>query len=182
MITLRELTHAGMFVKTHGISGELNATLSIEPGYLDFHPLFICEMDGIPVPFFIDGLRSKGSQSVLIHPKGFCDELEAKAFVGKDFFVIKKDYVEYSESMAKGSEDGAYASDLIGYTVHDRKHGLLGEIVNLEDSTANLLFIVHTTSGSALYIPVDAPFIKEIDQDGRNILTDLPEGLIELNE
>ena len=69
MIHLSSLTAAGTFTKTHGIHGELNATLAIEPVYFDDDSCFVCETDGIRVPYFIVSWRRKGSKGILIQPE-----------------------------------------------------------------------------------------------------------------
>lgn len=58
--------------------------------------------------------------------------------------------------------------------------GLLGKISGIEDSTANYLFIIETTDGRNLLIPVADEFVTGIDTDSRSIEMDLPEGLIDI--
>lgn len=57
----------------------------------------------------------------------------------------------------------------------------LGEITDLETSTANTLFILRTPDDRTLYLPVAEEFIVAIDTDNKTITMQLPEGLINLN-
>lgn len=71
---------------------------------------------------------------------------------------------------------------LTGYSVVDSSHGLLGEITGIEDSTANILFILRTPADKTLYIPVAEPFIDSINPQTRTVCTSLPDGLVDLND
>ncbi|MCM1319483.1 MAG: ribosome maturation factor RimM [Muribaculaceae bacterium] len=181
MITREEITAAGSFTKTHGIKGELSALLSVPLEFFDEYPMFICDMDGIFVPFFIENIRPKGAQAALIQPENVNTEEKAKLFVGKDIYILKQRLMDFEQLHAEDDEQGAYADDLIGYTVIDDTAGELGEIVDIEDSTANMLFILRTPADKTLYIPVAEPFIKSIDPQSRIVQTALPEGLVDLN-
>lgn len=182
MIRRQELALAGTFTKTHGIKGELSALLSVPHAYFDEHPLFVCEIDGIFVPFFIASIRSKSLKGVLIKPEDVDSEHQAKLFVGKEFYIIKEQLLEYEQQYAEeADEPGVYADDLAGYCVIDESAGMLGEIVDIEDSTANLLFILRTPQDRTLYIPIAEPFIESINHDTKTISMRLPEGLVDLN-
>lgn len=182
MITNDQLTAAGKFLKAHGIKGELNASLTVEPDYFDSYDCIVCMVDGIAVPFFIESVRSKGSASVLMKLDGICSETAAMQFVGETFYVIKKDYLAFQELSADDDASQGYADDFIGYNVVDTDAGELGIIIDLETSTDNALFIIqHPESGKTVYMPVVEDFIISIDDDRRVITTSLPEGLADLN-
>ena len=67
----------------------------------------------------------------------------------------------------------------IGFTATDKSLGHLGEIVEIDDSTINTLFVVEK-DGEEILIPAQEEFIADIDHDGQTILFDLPEGLVSL--
>lgn len=181
MITREEITVAGSFNKTHGIKGELSALLTVPMEFFETNPMVICDMDGISVPFFIENIRPKGERAALITLENVNSEEKAKLFVGKDIYILKARLMEYEQLHMDEDEQGAYADDLIGYSVIDEEAGMLGEIVDIEDSTANMLFILRTPADMTLYIPVAEPFIKSIDTQNRIIRTILPDGLVDLN-
>lgn len=183
MIKTDSLTSAGIFTKTHGIKGELNATLGIEPEYFQTHDCFVCDIDGINVPFFISSIRGKGSTSVLIKPDGVDSETEARQFVGKTIYVDRADYARFCEEEVDDTDAGGYADDFIGYTVVDEEQGEVGEITDIETSTDNALFIIKPTTGHhTVYIPVVEDFINKIDEENHIIRVSLPEGLVDLNK
>ena len=61
-------------------------------------------------------------------------------------------------------------------------HGVLGEIIEVDDSTANPLFVVELLNGEELLVQAQEDFIIGVDADNKNITVDLPEGLLNLDE
>ena len=62
-----------------------------------------------------------------------------------------------------------------GFQLIEVEHGLLGTIDHVEDSTANVLFMV-----GDLLIPAAGDFVTDIDHKGRRITMRLPHGLLDL--
>lgn len=181
MITADEITAAGSFTKTHGLHGELHALLDIDADYLLHDPCFILDIDGIFVPFFAESVRPKGHCATLIKPEGVDSEQEAKLFVGKTIYVNRKALATFEHQNAGVDEPGGYADDFIGFTINDSTGTSLGEIVDIETSTANTLFIVRTPSDKTLYVPVADEFVTAIDTEAHTITMQLPDGLLDLN-
>ena len=61
----------------------------------------------------------------------------------------------------------------------DATHGHLGELVAVDESTINTLFVVERPNGDELLIPAQEEFIEELDHDKRIIKFNLPDGLLE---
>lgn len=181
MIKESDLTKAGTFTKTHGVRGELNALLDIDPDYFESHDCFICMEEGIPTPFFVESFRPKGTSASLIKPENVDSEEEAKLFVGKSIYIDKKQYREYLDE--NPDSEGEYASDLIGWSVIDSASGeKIGTIVDLNLDTANPLFIVEAAAdASRIMIPVAEEFITDMNDEDKTINMSLPEGLLGLN-
>lgn len=181
MITRVELTDIGRTIKPHGINGEIATAINQD---MDFERLrcVVMDIDGIFVPFFINTVRPRGSESVLITLDGINDEKEAKELCGKTVYALKSDLSAIAETREPDDEDdeeGFYAEDLIGYKV--TADGMsVGEITGVDSSTDNLLFIVANDKGDTAYIPVADEFIINIDTDSHIIEMSLPHGLLEL--
>lgn len=178
MIKLSEIAEAGHFNKSHGIKGEISATLDINID-LDDIKCLIVPVEGIFVPFFIESWRPKTNDTCLITLDGIDSEVKAQQFVNKRFYILRSDLPDDEDDC--DDEDGLYASDFIGYQVVDKTIGHIGIISDINDSTQNVLFIIKTDAGEEIYMPVADEYIVEIDNDNDTILTDLPEGLINLN-
>ncbi len=181
MITEQEITAAGTFTKIHGLKGELHALLDIDADFLLEHPCFIIDVDGIFVPFFAESVRPKGHHATLIKPEDVNSEQEAKLFVGKTIYVNRAALATYEQENADPDAEGGYADDFIGFRVLDEAGTELGEITDVETSTANALFILRTPADKTLYLPVAEEFIIALDPQTRTLTMQLPDGLIDLN-
>lgn len=180
MIERAETTKIGKFQRTHALKGELNAIFDIDPAlFLEDGRPVIVEMDGILVPFFLHGVRTKGSTSYLVLIDGVESEESARRFVNKDIYALRADV---DDAEAEEAGDGAYAEDFIGYKVIDSDAGELGVVEDLDLTTENALFIVKTPDGETLYIPIADDLIDLYDDKERTITMTLPEGLISINK
>ncbi|MCM1518411.1 MAG: ribosome maturation factor RimM [Pseudoflavonifractor sp.] len=177
MIKSDQLTEIGKFNKPHGINGELSLTLhdNVDP---DLLRCVIVDIDGINVPFFIESIRPKTSETYLVTIDGIDTEEDTRLLVNKTAYVSDDDTALIDE---EPDGDGLYASSLIGYTVIDGNTGnTIGHITDIEDSTANALFIVEDDNDATFYIPIADEFITDINPDAPTITVNLPEGLLQL--
>jgi len=169
-----KIGHVG---KTHGLKGELTFTFTDDLFDSVDCPYLICEVEGILVPFFIEQYRFKTDSSAIIKFEGIDSIEQAQQLVGSDVYFEKK-YVE------EGSRDEVSLNYFIGFTVTDKKEGLIGTITDIDDQTDNWLFVIsrQQTGGkkNEVLIPANEEFITDINQEGKNIEMDLPAGLLEL--
>ena len=158
MISREEITCIGHFNKTHGINGEISATINSPLNVMDDCKCLVCNIDGIFVPFFPSNVRQKTSESMLITIDGITNETEAEMLVNKDIFVL---------------------TSFVGFEtlVNDDLHG---KVTNIDDSTANVLFVITLDDEKELLVPAVDQFISEIDIDKRFISFDIPQELLEL--
>lgn len=165
----------GVFTKPHGIKGEITALFPnglYEPAAGDF---VFADIDGLPVPFRILGVRTKGAESFLLTIKGISDEPAAASLAGKAILV--------DEDLVADIEDdgeGFYLDDLIGFELQ-ADGTTIGTIDDFDDSTDNALFIVRTPAGDTILVPASGELIEAVDTDAKIIAMDLPEGLTSLN-
>lgn len=181
MITADEILKFGTFLKPHGIKGELNAQLDYDEMEITDFGCIVIDIDGIFVPFYIDGVRPKSAHTELLHIEGINTEAEAKEFTGKTIYVLRRELPENPESE---DNEGFYLSDLISFRIiSDNDSVEIGSIEDFDDSTENALFIVRPSEGSGnhIYIPATDEFITGINPDERTITMNLPEGLTSLN-
>lgn len=175
MIRKEEIVPIGKFQKTHALKGELNMLSDIDIDYFQQGNPMIIENDGIYVPYFAESIRKKGSVSYLVKLAGVESEEEASQFVNKTINILKEDAEDLIEVE---SEEHL----LIGYTVIDvNEHKAIGKIVDIEDSTSNVLFIIETKEGNEIMIPANEDLIKEIDEENETITMHIPEGLLDIN-
>lgn len=175
MIKKEDIVEIGKFQKTHALKGELNALLDIDSDYAtEGHPLVV-DMDGIYVPFYAESVRPKGTESYLIKLRDVDSADEAQGFVNKTIYGMREDLINYFDD-----PDMELTADFVGFTIVDSNLGEIGSIVDIDDSTANVLFVVENSKGEKFYVPVADEFINSIDDEREIIETTLPEGILDL--
>jgi len=179
MITRDELIGIGHFNKPHGINGEISATVDIEPEVLNGLSCLVSDIDGIYVPFFINALRPKTADTLLLNIDGIESEQEAMRLVNHDIFALKRDYRQQSDD---ADADGYPLDYFIGFDLADDKLGKVGEIVDVNEQTENAIFIVERDDHSQLLVPANDDLIVEFDLDNKVMVMALPQGLLDLND
>lgn len=177
MITEAEITEIGKLGKPHGINGEINAYLNED---VDIERLdrIVLDIEGIYVPFFIDSVRTKRIDTVIMHIDGIDDEQHAAELTHHLVYVLKADDLVVADD--EDDDEGMYAADLAGYTILSETGTLIGRIIDVDLSTENALFVVERPDMTNIYIPVADEMIDDIDPDSRHLVMTLPEGLLDL--
>lgn len=177
MITREELIAIGHYNKPHGVAGELSATVDVEIDVLGALSCLVSEMDGIYVPFFVNSLRPKTSETVLLTIDGINSEQEASRLVNHDIYALKQEFRQESDD---ADADGYPLDYFIGFELQDSDGTRVGEIVQVDEQTENAIFIVDDGEGELL-LPASDDLIVEFDLDKKVMVMDLPQGILDLN-
>lgn len=180
MIRTDDLVAIGQTFKPHGVKGEISASLDdTELDPLELRCL-ILEMDGLPVPFFIEGARRRGEASWLLKFETVDSDAEALRLARHELFALRSDLPDYGADA--DADGGVYLYDLIGYTVLDAEGQPVGTISDVDDSTANILLIVDRTGGSAekAMLPFADELVLDLDTDAQSITLQFPPELLNL--
>ena len=177
MITREELIAIGHYNKPHGVAGELSATVDVEIDVLGALSCLVSEMDGIYVPFFVNSLRPKTSETVLLTIDGINSEQEAARLVNHDIYALKREFRQESDD---ADADGYPLDYFIGFELQDSDGTRVGEIVQVDEQTENAIFIVDDGEGELL-LPASDVLIVEFDLDKKVMVMDLPQGILDLN-
>lgn len=175
MIRQEEVYKIGIFNKPHGIHGELQFTFTddifdrVEAEYI------ICSMDGILVPFFIEEYRFRTDSTALMKLEGINSAEQARKFTNTVVYFPKKLAEDATDS------ENLTWNYFVGFQMEDINHGPVGEIIDVDTSTLNTLFVVEQ-AGEELLIPAQEEFIVGIDPVKHTITVNLPEGLLTLHE
>lgn len=184
MIKEDELIEIGKFNKPHGIHGELSCTVDDDAVDLERLRCIMVYRDGLPVPFFISALRPRNHYTSLVSIDGVKSDAQAREFANAPIYALRSEVTPMIEAAeaAEGDEDadGLYARDLIGMEAWaDGRR--LGTVMDIDDSTANMLMVVKPPEGEVpLLIPLASEFFSDIDTDAGRIELDLPEGLLDM--
>ncbi len=179
MIIREQLIEVGQYNKPHGVNGEISASLDSTSNLLSSFSCLISEIDGIFVPFFVKSSRSKSSQSILLNIDGIQNEYEAALLVNKTIFVLKS---EYGKLLDETETDELPIDFFIGFSVFQGKaKKAMGEICDVDDSTANILFKIKTTANhKEILVPAVEEFIDDIDMEKKAVYMSIPNELLEL--
>ncbi len=175
MIKKDEVYKIGLFNKPHGIHGELQFTFTddifdrVDCDYL------VCLLNGIFVPFFIEEYRFRSDSTALVKLEGIDTTEHARMFTNVEVYFPSKHAQE-------SGEDALSWEFFVGFCMEDVHHGMLGEVVEVDTSTINTLFVVESEEGEELLVPAQEEFIVGIDQEQRLITVELPDGLLNLDE
>lgn len=181
MIKECDIFPAGSLIKPHGVRGEIVVMLDRDVDIRQARCIVV-NIDGIYVPFFIDEIRMRSANSLLIHIDGVNFESDAKELCGNDLFLLKADFADCGQNQDEG--DGFYLSDLIGFMVVTPEGQRIGRITDFDDSTDNVVLMVEEIENSddpISYIPIAEELIENIDMDKLEIVMIVPSGLIGLN-
>lgn len=181
MIEKEQLIAIGRIGKPHGLKGEMTAVIENDIfDSVESCPYFICEIEGIFVPFFIEDYRFRSDRSMLLKLEEVDTQEEAREFSNRPIYFDRKCFTaeearEYEEEQADNSDN------FIGYHIVDHRFGDLGAITAIDDQTVNVLFIIDREEGEYL-IPAADNLVDSIDDDRNIIYMSLPPGLINPDE
>lgn len=166
MIEEKDLMPIGKFMKPHALKGELNALCEVDLDILEEGYPLIVSVEGIYVPFYVESCRPKGTQSALIKLEGVDSADEARPFVNKEIFMMRRDVAEFFDM---DEDELVLEDDLVGYEVYDRKAGFIGTVTAVDTSTDNVLLEITHAPGrgdETLFIPFADDFVEEIRHAG----------------
>lgn len=172
MIKRDEVFRIGVLTKPHGVKGELSMQFTddvfdrVDADYL------VLDIDGIMVPFFIEEYRFKNDSTLLVTFEDIDTAEKAALYAGVEVYFPHSLVGEVApEEMS--------LSYFVGFEAFDVVAGRLGTISAIDDSTANVLFVIDS-DGDELLVPAHDDFIDEIDVDARCLTFRLPEGMISI--
>ncbi len=177
MITRDELIAIGHYNKPHGVAGEISATLDVEWDLLRELSCLVSDIDGIYVPFFVNAIRPKSGDTVLLTIDGVGNEKDVARLVNRDIYALKR---EYRQESIDADADGYPLDFFIGFELRDSDGSRVGEITDVDEQTENAIFIIDR-DGTDLMVPATDDLIVEFDVDNKVMVMDLPEGLLDLN-
>ena len=190
--SINDLQQVAQVLKSNGTDGELVMGFrEIAPEDINLkEPVFIY-FDGLPVPFFIESFSRRGNTKALVHLTGISSMEDVEEIAGKIVYIAENTLPELT------LEEDGYAA-LVGWTVltpaEDFSTSLemtedeaemseepefieVGEITDFVDIPNNPCIEVETENG-AVMIPLHEDFILAIDPEYKEIVMQIPEGLI----
>ena len=169
MLKKNDFVYYGKFLKPHGTKGEIGLQ---SDGFTlgDDCDFVACDIDGILVPFFFETIRSKNNDISIVKVERMESAEDVRFLTNRDAYIPRQ-WVEESEELTW--------SYFKGFKAIDTEMGELGDIIDVDDNTINTLFVIEGKDDEIL-IPAQEEFIVNIDHENKEIIFDLPEGLVSM--
>ena len=169
MLKKEDFVYYGKFLKPHGTKGEIGLQ---SDGFTlgDDCDFVACNIDGILVPFFFETIRPKNNDISIVKVERMESAEDVRFLTNRDAYIPRQG-VEESEELTW--------SYFKGFKAIDSDLGELGEIVDVDDNTMNTLFVIEGEDDEIL-IPAQEEFIVNIDHENKEIIFELPEGLVSM--
>jgi 16S rRNA processing protein RimM len=164
--------YIGYITKTKGLKGELQLFFEFDaPDLLDLDVLF-ADMNGKMVPFFVSSYKLQTNNT----GNFYFDDID---HIDKAQPLLRKKIYLPLTKMPDRSEEDFHYNDLIGYMASDEVHGLLGEILEVNEYPQQFVATV-SYKGTEILFPLNEDMIIEIDEELKTLLVELPEGLLDI--
>ncbi len=164
------LSYVGFIKKTHGFKGAVkihsdNSSITLK----EKEPLML-EINKKVVPFFMSQISKSGSEYQVLF-EDIASLEEAEEIVGLSV------YIESDQS----TEPEAWISDTLGYKIMDQNMGPIGVVIEHIHKPGQDLLEIEFKS-KTYFIPFVEELILNFDNKLGIIYTNLPDGLLTINE
>lgn len=150
-------------LKSNGTEGDLLiGVIDIETSEIDTEEPVFVEYDGLPVPFFIESLRPKGTNRAIIHLSDIDTLADAEEIVGRTICIEGEE-----------EEDEDY-EDFTGWDIYDKQR-FVGKATGMEEFPGHVCICI----GDVL-LPLHEDLVLSCDPGTQTLVLDLPQGLTDL--
>lgn len=169
---MTEYFKIGKFVSAFGLKGELilKHNLGKKTSLKGLQALFVEERKESFIPYFIESTRIKNEEELYIQLEGVNTREAAIKLTQKEVWLPEADFKKFS---AKSSP-----INLLGYSLIENDNEL-GKVLEVIEQPHQLLCRIEIQGKEAL-IPLHEETILKIDKRKRQIIVELPEGLLEI--
>jgi 16S rRNA processing protein RimM len=165
--------YLGKIAKKFSFKGEVLIYLDTdEPElYENMESVFV-EFNKNLVPFFIENSSLHKNDFLRVQFEDVDSEEEADSILNCAVYLPLS-------MLPKLEGNQFYFHEVIGFEIEDKRLGVFGKIVSINDTTAQPLFEVLNGEVEML-IPMVDHFLVKIDRENKKVVMDLPEGLVEM--
>lgn len=171
-MTREEAFYIGYISKTRGLKGEVQLYFEFE-NYenLAFETLFL-EINGKFVPFFVTEYKLQNNKTGYFFLEDVKQVEEAQKLTKKQVYLPL-------DKMPQREDDEFYFTDLKGYLAIDEHQGELGIIKEVVEFPQQFVAFIDYQEKEILF-PLNEDFIVEIDEENKELILNLPDGLLEV--
>lgn len=169
---IEEAFYIGYITKTKGLKGELQLFFEFEdPELLDLDVVF-ADINGKMVPFFVSSYKLQANNT----GNFYFDDID---HIDKAQQLLKKKIYLPLSKKPERDEDDFFYTDLIGFVAVDETLGTLGEILEVHEYPQQFVAALSYKNREIMF-PLNDEFILEIDEEGKLLTVDLPDGLLDV--
>lgn len=169
-----DISPIGYIQKTIGFDGELQLTMDVDVLKNSPKPEFLWFLQyGKPVPYAVVRFIVEHKDKARITLEDIRDEQEAMHLKGLTCFFEDRIFDQHFIPV----ESYDYILD---FKVQDTQHGFLGIVVDVMENSNGHDNLVVLKDEVEIMIPFVNHIILEIDEEKKEIMVELPEGLLEL--
>lgn len=162
----------GKIAATFGFNGELvlKHHLGKKTSLKGLETMFIEKNKDELLPYFIQSVKIKNSDEVFVKIEGIDTKEAARILIQKQVWLPEEDFHKYAGKSAPIS--------LLGYhIIHENND--LGEILEVIEQPHQVLCRINLEGKEAL-IPIHQDSLQKIDKKARQVVVDLPDGLLDI--
>lgn len=162
----------GKFVATFGLNGQLvlRHHLGKKTALKGLEALFIEKQKDELLPYFIESAKIKTAEELYIKLEGIDKKESAQALVQKQVWLTEEEFHKHAGKSAPIS--------LLGFHIINEGKDL-GEILEVIEQPHQMLCRIDLEGKEAL-IPVHEETLKKVDKKNKQVLVELPEGLLDI--
>lgn len=174
MISPDEVFKIGTIGRPHGIKGEVCLHFTDDIFDTADADYLVCKIDGLLVPFFLEGWHFKGQDTAILKFEDLNTDNDVK--------FLHNAEVYFPKNLADRRDNRLTSWKMLtGFSVSDTRHGSLGTVSGVDETSANVLLDITTPGGVSLLLPIHPDLVEDFDATGRNLVLNLPDGLLDLN-
>lgn len=172
LVSLPEYFKIGKLVAVHGLKGELvlKHELGKKTSLKGLQAIFIEEKKDSFIPWFIQSANIKSDTEIYLKLEGIDFREAAAKITQKEVWLAETDFKKFAAKTAP--------INLLGYTIINKEEPL-GEILEVIEQPHQLLCRLEI-KGKEVLIPLNENFLQKINHNKKQVIVDLPDGLLEV--
>jgi 16S rRNA processing protein RimM len=170
---MQSLIKIGKINTSHGLKGEVQISHYLEDASeINTWKAIMIELhkDSF-IPFFIEQIKHTSKQECIVKLEEVNNPEEAKDIAGCNVYASPLVQVK---ALLKSDWD-----DIIGFDIHDKTEGNLGNISHVSEAAGQQFFHVQNANKEML-IPIQQQWIVDVNPIKKVITVELPNGFIEV--
>lgn len=169
---IKDCFYIGYISKTRGLKGEIQLFFEFEDYQeLDLDVLFV-EIDKKLVPYFVESDNTQSNSTAYL----FLEDID---HIDKAQPLVRKKVYLPNNKRPERDPDDFRITDLKGFEVHDYKHGVLGQIIEIHEYPQQHIAVVPYQTKEIMF-PLNEDIMDSIDVENKILEVSLPDGLVEL--